>query len=181
MKANFSGISLLILFSMGIVFFLPSCDKLKEATEVKVKYDLPDTYFTVDSLSLLKTERLLFSQTFTANIDSIISANNGSLKKASFYLVRVSVVSPEWVKLDWLNSARAVITPQGGSPIEIATTSSINSAARTVDFVVKNLDVASSIDGPFLLSIYGDLNGPVPASSIQMLVKSGIEVVVSPL
>lgn len=181
MKTKLTGITLAILMSVGIVLFLlPSCDKLKDAAQVKVKYDLPDTYFTIDSLSNLKTEHLLFSETFTANIDSILNANSGSLESASLYVLRLSVVSPQWVTLDWLNSARATITPQGGSPIEVATTVSVNSATRTVEFQAKNLDIASKINGPFLLSIYGDLNGPLPASTIQMLLESGVEIVISP-
>jgi hypothetical protein len=182
MKARLTGIALVIFLSMGMVFFLlPSCDTLKDAADVKVKYDLPDTYFTIDSLSQLKAERLLFSQTFTANIDSIVNANTGSLKNANFYLLRLSVVSPEWVTLSWLNSARATITPQGGSPIEVATTTSVNPTARSVEFVIKNLDVASTITGPFILNIYGDLNGPVPAATLHMLLESGVEVVINPL
>jgi hypothetical protein len=182
MKAKLSGITLVILLSVVTVFFLlPSCDKVKDATQVKVKYDLPDSYFTVDSLAPLKAERMLFSQTFTANIDSIVNANSGSLGKASFYLVRLSIVSPQWVTFDWLNSARATITPQNGLPIEVATTTSVNSTARTVEFEVMNLDVASKVNGPFLLNIYGDLNGPIPAATIQMLLESGIEVAISPI
>jgi hypothetical protein len=182
MKLNLSKINFGVMISMGIVFFLfTSCEKIKKATAIDVKYDLPDSYFTLDSVSLLKAEKLLYSETFTANIDSILSANGGSLQNVSFYQVRLSVVSPTWVTFNWLTSARATITPQGGSPIEIATTTNVNSIARSVDFDIKNLDVASSVNGPFVLNIYGNLSGPIPVNSVQMLLESGIKISVSPL
>ncbi len=180
MKPNVLKITFGIFISIGILFFLfPSCEAIKEATQVNVNHDLPDSYFSVDSLSLLKSEKLLFSQTFTVNIDSIIDANGGSLDGVSFYMVQLSVVTPDWITFDWLTSARATITPLGGSPIQVAASTSVNSLTRTVDFVVQNLDVASSVEGPFLLNIYGDLNGPLPAKSIQMLLRSGFKITVN--
>jgi len=181
MKANLSGITLMVLFSAGIFSLFPSCSKLKEAAQIKVNYLLPDRLFTVDSLSHLKTEQVLFSQTFNANIDSIATANSGSIKNASFYQLQLSIVSPASVTFSWLTSARITITPAGGAPIEVATTTSINSTARSVDFVVKNLDVASNINGPFVMTIYGNLNGNLPVSSILMNLGSGIQVTISPL
>jgi hypothetical protein len=182
MKARFSRITLMLLLGAGIVFFLlPSCDKVKDATQIKVKYQLPDQIVTLDSVSLLKTEQLLFSQTFTANIDSIIGANDGLLGNVSFYQLQLTVVSPDWVTLNWLNSGRITVTPVGGSPIEVATTLAIDPLGKTVNFEVKNLDVASAVTGPFVMDMYGDLNGPIPTGSIQMLLESGIEVTVNPL
>jgi hypothetical protein len=182
MKTHLSKISLGILIFLGILLYLfPSCEKIKEATATDVKYDFPDAYFTLDSVSLLKAEKVLFSRTFTANIDSILDANGGSLQNVKYYVVRLSIVTPSWVTLNWLSSARATITPQGKSPIQIATATNINSLERTVDFTLMNLDVASSVKVPFQLNIYGDMNSPLPVKTIQMLVESGIKLSVSPL
>jgi hypothetical protein len=181
MKAKSFLITLTLLLAVGIsFFFLPSCAKLKEATTLKVKYDLPDTYFTIDSSALLKSEKVLFTQSFSANIDSIIGSNSGLLNNVSFYQLRVSILSPAWVTLNWLTSARATITPEGGAPIEIATTTTIDNAARTVDFQIKDLDLASKITKPYVLTIYGNLSAPVPVESIDLLFESGIEVSISP-
>lgn len=182
MKGKLSLITLTLMLGVGILFFLlPSCDKVKEATQIKVKYDLPDRYFTIDSISHLKSEQVLFSESFDANIDSITGANNGLLSNVSFYQLRLTVVSPDWVTLNWLNSARITILPEGGAPIEVAKTVSINSTARTVDFEISDLAGASGINGPFLLTVYGDMSGPVPAESLQMLLESGIQVTINPL
>ena len=182
MKTKFTFSTLVLLLGAGLVFFLlPSCDKVQDVTKIKVKFELPDRTFTIDSISHLKTEQNLFSETFTANIDSIIGANEGLLGNVSFYQLQLTVVSPAWVTLDWINSARATITPTGGTPIEVATTASIDPLARTVNFEVKNLDVAANVTGPFVLDVYGDLSGPIPTGSVQMLLESGIEVTVNPL
>jgi hypothetical protein len=182
MKTKFAFSILVLLFAAGFTFFLlPSCDKVQEVTNIKVKFALPDRTFTIDSISHLKTEQNLFSQTFTANIDSIIGANEGLLGNVSFYQLQLTVLSPAWVTLDWINSARVTITPAGGTPIEVATTAAIDPLARTVNFEVKNLDVAANVTGPFVLDVYGDLSGPIPTGSVQMLLESGIEVTVNPL
>ncbi len=182
MKTRFTWITLMVLLVGGSLFTLmTSCDKLQNAADFKVKYKLPNRTFTIDSLNHLKTEQLLYSHSYTANIDSILGANNGLLGNASFYLLQMSVVSPDWVTLDWLTSARITITPTGGAPIEVATTTSVNPITRIVNFEVKNIDVASAITGPFVVNLYGNLSGPIPSGSIQMLLQSGIEITVSPL
>lgn len=182
MKTKLAFSAFLLLFGVGLVFFLlPSCDKVQEATNIKVKFALPDRTFTIDSISHLKTEQNLFSQTYNVNIDSILGANQGLLGNVSFYQLQLTVVTPTWVTLNWINSGRITITPAGGSPIEVATTAAIDTLARTINFEVKNLDVAANITGPFVIDLYGDLSGPIPTGSIQMLLESGIEVTVNPL
>lgn len=173
--------AIVVLISGGLmIFVLPSCEKIKDATRIKVKYDLPNQYFNVDSVSLFKTEKLLFAKSFNTNIDSIVDANKGSLGDVKFSQIKLSVDSPTWVTLSWLASVRATITPEGGSPIEVATSSSIDANARTIDIIVKNTNIASSVKGPFMLSIYGNLNGPVPAAVIRMLLQPELELSISP-
>ena len=183
MKARFSLITLVVLLVAGMTLFtMQSCDKVKDATAIKVKYKLPDRTFTIDSLTHLKTEQLLYSQTFNVPLDSILGANNnGLLGNVTFYLLQATVVSPAWVTLDWVSSGRITVTPANGAPIEVATTTSIDPLTRTINFQVKNLDIASSINGPFTMDMYGNLTGPIPTGSIQMLLTSGIEITINPL
>ncbi len=182
MKTKILSVSLGLIMSVGVLFFLlPSCEQIKDATSFKVKYDLPDQHFTIDSLSHLKTEQVLFTHAYTANIDSILTANSGLLGNATFSYLQLTVVSPDWVTLNWINSARITLTPQGGDPIEVATTLAIDTVARTINFEVKNVDVASNINGPFVLNVYGDLSGPIPTGSIEMLMESGIEITINPM
>lgn len=181
MKTRNSWIAFIFLLSGGIGFFLfPSCEKIKEATQVKVNYDLPNKSFNVDSVAHLKTEQVLYFQSFTANVDSVVKANKGSLKKVTYSRLRLSIVTPTGVTLNWLSSARITITPQGGSPIEVATSTDINSVARSIDFSLKNLDIASNISGPFVVTIYGNLSKPIPVKIIQMVLESSMELSISP-
>jgi hypothetical protein len=159
----------------------PSCEKLKQATTFKVKFDLPEGHFAVDSASLLKSEKILFSQTLSVNIDSIAGNASGIVKEVHFYKLRFSVASPDWVKLDWLSSARATITPAGGSPINFAPNAVINSADGYIDFQLADKDVLPALKGSFTITFYGTLNGKIPVTSVEVLSESGIEITLSPL
>lgn len=183
MKAKMSWITLLLMLGVGISFFLlPSCDKLKEATTFKIKYNLPDSYFTIDTTSLLKTEMALFSKSFSAvNIDSIAGKNAGMVDHVSFYKLRFSIVTPESAKLDWLNSARVTLTPDGGLPIDIASSATINAADRSVDFKVNDVDITSAVKKPYVITLYGNLNGNIPSLPMEVLMESGLEITISPL
>jgi hypothetical protein len=182
MKAKLSWITLLLLLGLGTSFFLlPSCEKLKEATTFKVKYDLPDSHVTIDSISLLKTEMMLFSQSYSINIDSIVGSRSGMVERVSFYKLKFSIVTPESAKLNWLNSARVTVTPDDGFPIEIAASGIINAAENFIDFKVNDVDIASTIKKPFTITLYGNPNGIIPTLPMKMLLESGIEITISPL
>jgi hypothetical protein len=176
-------ITLLLLMGIGIsIILLPSCDKIKEATTFKVKYDLPDSRYTIDQSSYLKTEIELFSQSYSAlNIDSIASSYSGFVKKVSFYKLKFSIVTPESAKINFINSARITLTPAGGIPIEIATTPVINATDRTIDFVVKDVDILEPVKKPFIITLYGSPNGTIPTLPMEVLLESGLEFTISPL
>jgi len=182
MKTKFAWVTIfLLLVSVTTLTILPSCEKVKEAAKFKVKYDLPDSRFTVDPLTLLKSEHLLYSQPYTVNIDSILGANKGLVSKINVYKIRLSVVSPDDVTLGWIDSGRITITPAGGVPIDIATTPAITSTMRTFDFIVKDTDVSSAMNGTFQLDVYGSVKPPIPTSSFELLLQSGLEITISPL
>ncbi len=160
MKTN-SWIILPLLLGIGIsLVLLQSCEKLKEATTFKITYDLPDSHFTLDSISisLLKTEMVLYSQSNSAiNIDSIAGTHTGLIDRASFYKLKFSIVS------------------------EIATSPIINATDSSIDFVVKDVDMLATVKNPFIITLLGDLNGNIPALPIETLLESGIEITISPL
>jgi len=178
-----SWITLFLLAGIGIAFFLlPSCEKLKEATTFKVKYDLPDSRYKIDKLSSLKSEVELFSQSFAAiNVDSIAGSNARFVERVTLYKLKFSIEKPETAKLNWLSSARVKIAPAGGSAIEIATAPVVNPADRTIDFIVKDSDLLSIIKTPFVLTVYGNLNGNIPELPMEVLLQSGLELTISPI
>jgi len=181
MKTKLSWITLLLLLGVGISsILLTSCEKLKEATTFKFKVDLPDGRYSIDASSLLKTERVLFSQSSSINIDSIVGARNGLVEGISFYKLRFSIASPETAKLNWLYSARVMVTSDGGAPIEIATSPVINATDSSIDFLVKEVDVLAVLKKPFILTIYGNLNGNIPTLPMDLKLESGIEITLSP-
>lgn len=183
MKTKLTRVYLLAWLVAAItVVVMPSCEKLKEATTFKVKYDLPDTYFTLDSSTFFKSERVLCTQSMNVNVDSIVGKNAGKLTRIQVYKMRFIIESPQGASLDWLSSARATLTPSGGEPVEIASGITIN-PDHTVDFITKDVDISPELKGPFLLTIYGTLNpgGVVPSNSLQLVFQSGLELSISPL
>jgi len=182
MKAKSTWIILLLLLGVGTSFILlQSCEKLKQVTTFKVKYDLPNSHFSIDSTSLLKTEMVLFTQTNPAiNIDSIVG-KSGLVEGVSFYKLKVSIVTPESAKINWLSSARITVMKEGGVPVEIATSPTINATDRSIDFVCKDVDITTIIKKPFNVTLYGNLNGNIPTLPMEVLLESGIEITISPL
>jgi len=183
MKAKSSWITLSLLLGAGILLFLlQSCDKIKEATTFKIKYDLPDSRYTIDQSTFLKTEMMLFSQKYPAvNIDSIVGKRTGLVDKVTFYKLKFSIVTPETATINWLTSARITVNTDGGLPVEIATSPTINASDRSIDFLVKDVDILSTIKKPYTITLYGNLNGNIPTLPMEVLMQSGIEITVSPL
>jgi hypothetical protein len=177
--------TLFLLSGLAIAFFLlPSCDKLKEITTFKIKYDLPDSHFALDSVSLsaLKSEIALNSQSYAAvNIDSIVGSHAGLVDRVSFYKIKFSIVSPPTAKINWLNSARITVASAGGIPVEIATSPTINPTDQSINFIVSDVDILEVIRNPFVITLYGDLNGNIPTLPMEVLLQSGLEITISPL
>lgn len=182
MKIRFTWVALMVLLTtITTLSLFTSCEKIKQAVSFKVKYDLPNSNFSIDPQSLLKADLPLYSKIYSINIDSILGAHKGLVSKINFYKIRLSVVSPDDVTLGWISSARITITPVGGIPIEIATAPVISATMRTVDFVVADTDVSSAMNGNFQLDVYGSVMPPIPTSPFELLLESGIEITISPL
>ena len=182
MIAKSLWIPLLLLLGVGTSFvLLQSCEKLKEVTTFKVKYNLPNSNFTLDSTSLLKTEMVLYTQSNSAiNIDSIVG-KSGLVTGVSFYKMKFSIVTPETAKIDWLNSAHITVAQEGGVPVEIATSPTINATDRSINFLCKDVDITTIIKKPFNIALYGNLNGNTPTLPMEVLLENGIEITISPL
>ena len=182
MRAKSSWITLSLLLGTAILLFLlPSCDEIKEATTFKIKYDLPDNRYTLDQSTFLKTEMILFSQNYPAvNIDSIVGTHTGLVDKVTFYKLKFSIVTPETATINWLTSARITVNTDGGLPVEIATSPTINATDRSIDFLVTDTDILSTIKKPYIITLYGNLNRNIPVLPMEVLMQSGIEITVSP-
>ena len=182
MKAKSLWITLVLLLGVGTSFFLlQSCEKLKEVTSFKIKYNLPNSHFSIDSASPLKTEMVLYTQSNSAiNIDSVVG-KSGLVGGVSFYKLRFSIVTPASAEINWLNSARITVAQEGGIPIEVATSPTINATDRSIDFLCKDVDITTIIKKPFNLTLYGNLNGNTPTLPMEVLLESGIQITISPL
>lgn len=181
----------LLLKSVAVAFFLmatllinSSCEKVKDLAAFDIAYTLPDVHFTIDSADYLpKSELLLIQQTLTLNVDSIVEQHGiDGIGHTGFEYVRLEVETPAWVNFNWLNSARVTVSAQGLSETEIAVVTSVAQDGRSIELQLSNADVSSTIStGSFVLRVYGDLNPPLPAANIGLVLKSKINMTVQPL
>jgi len=183
MRAKLSLITLLFLLSASLSsIFLTSCEQLQEATTFKVPVNLPDSRYTIDQSSFLKSEMEMFSKSYPAmNIDSIAGSYAGYVKRVSFYKLKLSIVAPESAKLNFLTSARITVIPEGGLPVEIATSPTINANDRSIDFELKDVDILTVIKKRFTVTLFGNPNGTIPTLPMDVLMENGLEFTISPL
>ncbi len=181
MRTTSTWFTLLLILGAAAAFsLLQSCEELQEATTFKIKYDLPDAHYSIDSVALFKTELELFSQSFSIPIDSIADSS-GLVESVSFYKIKLNIVSPETASFNWLSSARITLTPEGsGLPLGIGNIDAIDPESRSLNFLVKDVDILSASKKPFIVSVYGNLNGNIPTLPMEVLMESGIELTISP-
>lgn len=183
-KDLFLKVAALVVLISTAVFIAPSCEKVKELAEFDIAYPLPDVHFTIDSVDYLpKAERLLYQQTMTLNVDSIIQKHDlDGIGKTQFEYVRLEVETPAWVNFSWLNSARATVSATGLSETEVAVVTTINPDGRSVELQLTNTNVSATIStGSFVLRLYGDVRPPLPAAVIRLVIKSKLKMTVKPV
>ena len=165
----------LMLFVVAAVA-VTSCDKVKDLAEFDIPYTLPDARFSIDSVNYLQ-------QTMTLNVDSIIDANNlDGIGETQFEYVRLEIETPNWVNFSWLTSARVTVSAQGLAETQVAAISSVSPDGRTAELQLSNTDVSSTIsNGSFVIKVYGNVTPPLPAGTINLVLKSKIKMTVQPL
>lgn len=176
-------IPMMVAMALAVVV-VSSCDKVKDLAEFDIPYTLPDAHFSIDSVNYLpKTEQLLLQQTMTLNVDSIIDANNlDGIGETQFEYVRLEIETPTWVNFSWLTSARVTVSAQGLAETQVAEITSVSPDGRTAELQLSNTDVSSTIsNGSFVIKVYGNVTPPLPAGTINLVLKSKIKMTVQPL
>jgi hypothetical protein len=168
------------------VFFLSSCSKIKDLTAFDVTYNVPRTTFTYTPTTNKSGEQILYAGYVSANLDSILNANNistSAIENATFTKCSITIEKPDNVTFSWLHSARAEISENAGStPAEVGNVTVADPNAKTVNFVLNNTNIRPYLGGKsFYFRILGVLNGPVPSDWVQMYMDGTLLLHVQPI
>jgi hypothetical protein len=180
-NTRFTFVIILAIF-FGCSF--SSCEKIEDLASFDITYSNPDLGFTVDSVAFLqKSEVLLFQKILSINIDSIISKHElDGIENAQFETVMLNIESPDGVNFNWFTSGRVTVSSMDLSETEIASTTSVPNDSRSIEFVLTNKEVLSTIKADrFTLKLYGKVAPPIPARTLQMVLESKIKMRVLPL
>lgn len=176
--------TLLIILATFFGWPFSSCEKIEDLDSFDITYSNPNLMFTVDSMAYLsKSEVILFQETLSINIDSIISKHElDGIENATFETVVIKIKSPGDANLDWLTSCRVLVSAMDMRETEIAPITFVSKNSRSLEFELTNKEVLSTIKADsFILKLYGNVAPPVPAKTLQMVLESKIKMRVLPL
>jgi len=173
---------------LGPLLFLPSCNNIRELAAFDVIYPLPPTSFTyIPSSAKAGGAVLLFSDAIEANLDSILEANGfsaGIVGNTQFIECTVSIAQPSTLTFGWLTSASGEISSNAGfSPtFEVGSVVNTDPNATTVVLLVNNTNIRPFLGAKFFyFRVFGELNGPVPAEFVDLVVEGKLLMHLEPL
>ncbi|NQV01983.1 MAG: hypothetical protein HQ542_05020 [Bacteroidia bacterium] len=164
-----------------------NCNRVKDLVAFDVIYTLPTTSFTYVPSSVKGGEDLLFSDAIEANLDSILNANGfsaGLVGNTQFIECTVSIAQPSALTFGWLQSARGEISDNPGfSPAsEVGRVVNNDPNATTVVLLVNNTNIRPYLGAKFFyFRVFGELNGPVPAEFVEMVIEGKLLMHLEPL
>ncbi len=184
MDKFYTRFTILIILAIFFGSSFSSCEKIEDLASFNITYSNPDLTFTLDSMAYPpKSEVILFQKILSINIDSIISKHElDGIENAKFETVMLQIESPDNVNFNWLTSGRVTVSSLDLSETEIASTTSIPNNSRSIEFILTNKEVLSTIKADsFTLKLYGNVTPPIPVKTLQMVLESKIKMRVLPL
>lgn len=178
---RFTILTILVIL-LGSAF--SSCEKIEDLASFDITYANPDLTFNLDSMAYQpKSETILYQKTLSINLDSIINKHElDGVENAKFETVLLKIESPDNVNFNWLTSGRVTVSSLDLSETEIASTPSIPNNSRSIEFILTNKEILSTIKGDsFTLKLYGNVSPPIPIKTLQLVLESKIKMKVMPL
>ncbi len=177
-----------------LLFFLPvfmlvlsisGCEKIKEAAEFDLYYNVPQAEVTIDStiLEFTDNETIMLQKSMVISFDSIKRKHDfDKVKSAKFDYIRLEVESPPGANLNWINHLRATISAEGLEETEVGVYNGDNGSKPTIDLELNDISVL-----PFILKehitirIYVRASPPLPAPEVTLNLISRIRITVQPI
>lgn len=168
-----------------IAFFIQSCEKVKDATEFDLLYNVPQSEITVDSGMLITDNEynLVIEKTIHLDLDSIRNKHNfDKIEDARFDFIRLEAQSPSNMNLDWITKLRATVSSRGSGEKDVATYAGEDAGKPTIDLRLSDVSILEHLmNETFTLKIYTTIQGPLPDDEMKIITKSRIRITVQPL
>lgn len=173
-----------IIIITALSFTFLGCEKIKEAAEVDVPFDVTAN-FEVDNstFSSRNTYPIMYQGDFNFDFQDLKDEYGiDGLEEASFNSVTLEIIAPAGVDFGWLNSSSLTIKTSTLPEATIATYSKVAGVTNPITLSVPGTDISSYLEsGSYTLTIYGTATTPLPQSPITLKLVAGGETVVRPI
>lgn len=185
MKTQYKNLILLILPVLILGIAITGCEKIKQAAEFDLYYDVPKAEITVDStiLEFTDSETVMLQQTMNISFDSIKRNHEfDKIQSAKFDYIRLQIVSPPSANFNWLSHLRATISAEGLDETQVGVYDGGGSSKPTVDLVLNDKSVLPYIlKERITIRLYARTSPPLPASEVKLNLVSRIRITVQPI
>ncbi|MCB2220810.1 MAG: hypothetical protein KQI35_10480 [Bacteroidetes bacterium] len=179
-----------------ILFVLVSCEKVKEelgnAASFDAAVDLPEQTIIIDSTAFKSgtaINEVIPIHIFEVTIDmaSIYEAKNitsAAIEDAGFEKISLNIIDPEEMTFDFIKSMYMAVSPEIDFANEkvVGSTGEIPEGSTNVTFAIESIDISGLVsEKHFYVGLFGDKKGPIPVSTLTMLLDSKIKFTVNPL
>lgn len=173
-----------ILMSVIAIAFV-GCEKIKEAAEFDILYEVPQTEIEVDStvVEVADNQMVILQKEIFISLDSIRRKHNlESFENAKFEYIRLEAFEPSNADLNWISHLSATVTAQGIAESEVATYTASGNAGKTIDMQLLESPITPFLmNERFTLKVYARFDPPLPASEVKIKLNSRIRITVQPL
>ncbi len=180
-------VSLCLLLAISLAFF-SSCNKVKDLATFDVTYNLPSIPFTYTPVTLKSGEVILYSGSYSINLDSLLNAHgysSGLIENTEFSYIGITITEPETANFNWLYTGSVVVsqTPTFDSSAVVGTVvNDTTTGSKSITLTMNNVNIRPYLNtSQFYFRILAQTNGPVPYSWIMMYINSQLKLTISPL
>ncbi len=178
----------LSLIAVTSFSFFSSCNKVKELASFDVTYNLPDISFRYTPVTLKSGEVLLYSGSYSINLDSLLTAHGyskGLIETTEFSYLSITITQPPEANFNWLHTASVVVSQNSSfDPFSVigTVTNDTTAASKTIVLSLNNVNIRPYLNtAQFYFQVLAETNGPVPYEWIDMYIDSQLQLTINPI
>ncbi len=173
-----------IIAIIALSFAFSGCEKIKEAAEIDVPFDVTAN-FQVDNSTFASRdgEPIMYQGNFDFDFQDLKDSYGiDGLEEASFNTATLEIISPAGVDFGWLNTSSLTIKTSTLPEKTIASYTKVAGVTNPITLSVQASDISSYLEaGSYTLTVYGSANTPLPQSPITLKLVAGGNTVVRPI
>lgn len=177
-----------VLLAAAVIFIAAgviSCEKIKDAAQFDLLYEVPEATIGLDStlIEVADNEQVMVQKEIYISLDSIRRKHDlDSFEEAKFDYIRIEVVTPASADLKFISKLKATVMAPGIAETEVASYTGNGTAGKTIDMVLEDSPITPFLmNERFTLRVYARFAPPLPASTVTVKLNSRIRITVQPL